>query len=204
MQLGHYRLEEARGPFDGTITLHRTADDLRRDQSRIGRTTMSLFAITSGDVTLSGSLREEVVREVAEALESVGYDVELLDESGDAGAGLATMTVAIHEFHFKNYTWLAPYIRTWGDITLGVTLRDANGVVRYDERFTGRGTSSCGDIDCGFTESSRNAMTRVLNQLIAASGSEVFRLALEARPAPTPQSGVAAPPPTWEPDTESP
>ncbi len=193
VQLGHYRLDEAPGPFHETIALGRHAGDLRADQSRIGRTTVTLFAITSGDVTLSKPLREEIVREIAEALESLGYEIELIDEFGAEVEGIPTMAVSIQEFHFKNYTWFAPYIRTWGDIVIGVTLQDADGVLRYEERFTGSGASSCGDIDCGFTEASRKAMTQILNQLVTASGSEMFRLALDARPGSRSESGVAAP-----------
>lgn len=191
IDIGHEDLAPPPASFTDELALERVAEDRRGNRSRIGRTTFSVFAITSGSVKSDSPLEEEVVREVAHALEAAGYRVTLVDTVPEDTV-IPWVTISIEEFAFTNYTWLSPYIRTWGDIALQVVLRDPNGTVLLEESFRGSGSSNCLDVTCGFSEASRRAMTELLNQVVTAAGSERFRLAFEGSSA---APHVAAPPP---------
>ncbi len=197
--LTHHPLRKPNTTFDDTLAVHRSARDLRHDQSRIGRPTLSLFAIPAGSVTAGQPFGNEVARLVVSALEWAGYDVEVVDPGDPAPRSSPTLAVAIEEFFFKNYTWLYPFIKTWGDIRLRVTLYDANQEVAFERTYSAEGESSCGDVECGFFEATTDALTDVLNQIVQGSSSREFRVAFEQPPAASPPEEVAAPPPVWEP-----
>ena len=194
VDIRHYSLNDSAVRFSDTILLRDRADDLREDSSSIGQTTWSVLAVPSGDVHTVSPLGVEVAQEVAQALASAGYSVKFVESFDNATSDHPRMDISIREFDFTNYTWLAPYIRTWGDITLDIALSDRRGTVVYEETFSGEGSSNCPDYGCGYVEAAGRAMTEILNQVIAASSNKSFRLAFEASPQ-RPISDVAAPPP---------
>ena len=182
VHLTHYLLAEPHSRFDESIALLRTADDLREDSSGIGHTTGTLFSIPLETVVTDSPLREEIGRQVSEALGTLGYNVIQVDTLGDLEAPLASLALSIQEFRFNNFTWAAPIIHTSGKIVLGVVVRDPGGRVRYEQSFSGGGSSVCSDIDCGFAEATTRAMTEVLDGIVTAGATESFRSAFVAQP----------------------
>ena len=92
------------------------------------------------------------------------------------------LLVSIDEFHFKNYNWLWPYVPTWGLIGLTLSVRDANGDISFERSFTGKGRSHCLSGNCAFTGATKDAMTRLLDQIVEACSTPDFRDALSEAP----------------------
>ncbi len=191
IRLEHAELQAPDRSLSGRVPGLERAEDLRDTQERIGRATVTLFAIPSGSVTTQGHVTEEVVTNVKEGLEAVGYDVDVTDQ---VPGNEPCMLVKIDELHFRNYNWLWPYVPTWGHIGLTVEVRRPDGRIAYERSFRASGRSHCLTGACAFTNASRAAMTEVLDQMIADFASQEFRTAM-GLPALLEAPAVAAEPP---------
>jgi hypothetical protein len=138
-----------------------------------------LFAIESGDVTSTAPLTEEVVTQVKQALESLGYQVTLVDSMHPVPNPFSILKVGINEFYFKNYNWIWPIVPTWGSIALDLTLHKPDGKMVYCKLFRGSGNSFCLTGECAFGAATKEALTEVLNKIVGACSSEEFRQALK-------------------------
>ncbi len=176
--LTHDPLPGSEQRFTETLVMEKYAHDLRAKGSRIGHATMTLFAIESGDVTLTRPLPEQVVQQVKLALESVGYKVKLVDRGDPAAMTSPVLKVKIIEFYFKNYNWLWPYVPTWGDIQLRLTVENREGTVVYEKSFKESGNSYSLTGSAAFGTATKEAMTKVVNEIVQACSSEEFRTAV--------------------------
>jgi hypothetical protein len=178
VQIAHDALSTPKQSFSESLITQKSADD-GRVGGRIGHATATLFAIESGDVTSTAPLTEEVVTQVKQALESLGYQVTLVDSTHPVPYPSSILKVRINEFYFKNYNWLWPIVPTWGSIALELTLQNPEGKVLYDRSFHGSGNSYCLTGECAFGTATKEAMTEVLNKIVEACSSEEFRQALK-------------------------
>jgi len=178
VHIAHDALSTPTQSFSESIVMQKSADDGRM-VGRIGHATFSLFAIESGDVTSTVPLTEEVVTQVSQALESLGYQVTLVDSTHPAPNPSSSLKVRINEFYFKNYNWLWPIVPTWGSIGLELTLHNPDGKMVYEKLFRGSGNSFCLTGGCAFGAATKEALTEVLNKIVAACSSEEFRQALK-------------------------
>jgi hypothetical protein len=164
------------------VSLVEPAEDRRDDRSRIGRATVTLFAITSGSVQTQKIVGEEVSRNVASALRAAGYRVvtgdrdELLKEKG-APASTPAIVVKIHELYFKNYNWIWPFVPTWGDVRLSLEVWTPGKGRTYQTTVSGSGRSYRLTGHSAFSKAARTAMTEALNELVGAATTESFRSA---------------------------
>jgi hypothetical protein len=142
VQIAHDALSTPTQSFSESIVMQKSADDGRMG-GRIGHATSSVFAIESGDVTSTAPLREEVVLQVKHALESLGYQVILVDSTHPAPNPSSSLKVRINKFYFQNYNWFWPIVPTWGSIALELTFQNPEGKVLYDKSFGGSGNSYC-------------------------------------------------------------
>jgi hypothetical protein len=193
--LTHGEIHGLRKGYGDTLAVASKAEDRREDGPEVGHTTMTLFAIESGDVISSIPVEEAVVWEVVQALEYVGYDAKVVESANEAEGRYPMMAISIHELSFTNYTWLWPYVPTWGDITLGVTLHDTDGKIVFEDSYSAEGNSSDLNTQEGFEEATREAITEVLNQIVQAVSTAAFRVAFEAGQQDPALGSVAAPPP---------
>jgi hypothetical protein len=72
-----------------------------------------------------------------------------------------------------------PRVPTRGSIALELTMQNADGKVLYHRSFSGSGNSYCLTGDCAFGAATKEALTEVLNKIVAACSSEEFRHALK-------------------------
>jgi len=79
ISLSHEKLRTPPSPASGAIPMPRSAEDVRGQKSRIGRATITVFAITSGSVVTRTPIGDEVSLQVADALRAAGYEVQILD-----------------------------------------------------------------------------------------------------------------------------
>ena len=154
--------------------LQTPATDLR-DTKRIGRATITLFAIPSGDIRMKDPVEQEVIDEVEAGLQAAGFRVERVDAKT---APARSVAVTISKFSFSNYNWVWPIVPTWGDLEIGLSVKDGSGKTVYNRRFAGSGTSMCLLGNCAFTRATRSAMTAALEELIEAASTDEFRRAV--------------------------
>src|SRR4029077_10428465 len=178
VQIAHDALSTPTHSFSESIVMQKSADDGRMG-GRIGHATFSLFAIESGDVTSTVPLTEEVATQVSQALESLGYQVTLVDSTHPAPNPSSSLKVRINEFYFKNCNWLWPIVPTWGSIALELTLHNPDGRLVYEKLFSGSGNSFCLTGGSAFGAATKEALTKVLNKIVVACSSEEFRQALK-------------------------
>jgi hypothetical protein len=178
VQIAHDALSTPKQSFPDSIVMQKSADD-DHVRARIGHATVTVFSIESGDVTSTTPLTEEVVTQVRQAVESLGYQVTLVDSTHPVPNPSSILKVRINKYYFQNYTWFWPIVPTWGSIALELTLQNPDGKVLYHRSFSGSGNSYCLTGDCAFGAATKEALTEVLNKIVAACSSEEFRHALK-------------------------
>ena len=129
VDLAHDLLTTPKQRLSESVAMQKSAEDRRESRERIGHATMTLFALESGSVTTTDPVAEGVVMQVKQALESIGYQVTLVDSAHLVPNPSNTLKVNIKEFYFKNYNWFWPIVPTWGSIELGLTLVAPDGKV---------------------------------------------------------------------------
>lgn len=160
------------------ISLQTPAADQRADRGRIGRATITVFAITSGNIKTESPVTEAVIGPVEDALKTAGYTVARVPAAEVAGSGTPSLEVSIKKFYFRNYNWVWPIVPTWGGVELGLQLKDARGQVVFDRSVRGSGTSVCLLGNCAFKAATRRAMNGVLADVIDATSGKEFQVAL--------------------------
>ena len=178
VQIAHDALSTPKQSFSESIVMQKSADD-GRVGGRIGHATFTVFAIESGDVISTAPLTEEVVTQVKQALESLGYQVTLVDLTHPVPNPSSILKVRINKFYFQNYNWIWPIVPTWGSIALELTIQNPDGKMVYYKIFHGSGNSYCLTGECAFGAATKEALTEVLNKIVEACSSEEFRQALK-------------------------
>lgn len=177
INLAHGELVAPPRDATGDVAVVAPAIDEREDKSRIGRATMTVFAITSGSIRTNAPLTETVARDVGAAFEVAGYSVRTVD--GEAGSASGPhVQITVRDFYFRNYNWFWPIVPTWGDIAIDLVLREDGGAALFERTLEGSGSSICLLGNCAFSNASNAAWTDLLNELIAVAGSEEFEKAL--------------------------
>ena len=178
VDLAHDALSTPKQRLSESIAMQKSAEDRRAARERIGHATMTVFAVESGSVTTTDPVAEGVVMQVKQALESIGYQVTLVDSAHPVTNPSNILKVNIKEFYFKNYNWFWPIVPTWGSIELGLTIENPDGKVLYEKSFRGGGNSYCLTGECAFGTATKEAMTEVLNKIVEECSGEEFHQAL--------------------------
>lgn len=180
IRLSHDDLGTPTRQFSETLSMKSPAADLRTERDRIGRATVTVFAITSGSIRTKGPVEEEVANEVKLALEAGGYRVELVREEMPAQGSSPLVKVAIKEFWFTNYNWFWPLVPTGGDVEIAITVESAAGQQMFERSFKGSGNSLCLTGHCAFDTATKKAITDIGQQIRDAVKSEEFRRTIES------------------------
>jgi hypothetical protein len=164
--------------FTEQLQVSAPALDLRESKERIGRATFTAFAISTGSITTSSPVEDEIAREVKEAFEASGYKTALLTDGTLRVAANPLIKISINEFWFRNYNWLFPLVPTWGDLEITLAVENGAGKKLFERSLKGSGSSLCLQGNCAFEAAVGSAMTEVSNQIREMALSEEFRLAL--------------------------
>ena len=176
--LSHDVLTTSTQKYNKKLSVENPAVDLREEKDRIGRTTFTLFAITTGNVTTTNPVGEQMVDQIIDALSSLGY------QSTKSTNGIVNtnnteqplvLKIAINEIWFKNYNWLFPIVPTWGDIKITIFLENTNGKKLFEKAYQGDGSSLCLSGHCAFNSATKEAMTNILNAVISDFSSQTVR-----------------------------
>ena len=118
----------------------------------------------------------EVMKQVRRALEHVGYQVDVVDQESEPTGRV--LQCKVEKFWFNNYTWLAPFIPTWGSAKVTVTVMDGGGQVHWSQTFEGSGFTM--NFFNGFTSAANSSMKKILNQMVKSFATPEFQQAVTA------------------------
>ena len=170
--LSHDTLAIPAQKYTEKLVVEKPATDLREEKDRIGRTTITAFAISSGSVTTTTPANQQIVEQIIDALSSIGYQV---NKNSSNVVNPLTLKVSLNEIWFKNYNWLFPLVPTWGDIKITLFLENASGKKLFEKSYEGSGNSLCLSGSCAFGSATKEAMTDVLNKVVADFSSQTVR-----------------------------
>jgi len=176
--LSHEALTAPTQKFTEKLTVEKPAADLREESDRIGRTTFTVFAISTGSVTTTSPVEEQIVEQIIDALSLLGYQVNKNTGSLDSASTTVqplTLKVALNEIWFKNYNWLFPIVPTWGDIKITLFLENSSGKKIFEKSYEGGGNSLCLSGHCAFNSATKEAMTELLNKINTDFSSQTIR-----------------------------
>ena len=150
--------------------------------SKVGWGRITLFAIPVAPVYIRGDDGAVVMARVHDALRKAGYDVTVAEE-GTAAEG-PTLKCNVTYFRFSNYTWLVPFVPTWGEVEVDVSLHDGNDQVLWSKHFEGDGFTF--NFTDGYTIAANESLDEILEQLVVEFSSPEFVAHINAT-APTEQ-----------------
>jgi hypothetical protein len=155
----------------GPVAVKDRADGL---PETIGYSTVSLFAIPAIPVRFGGSdVAERFMDEIRTSLRVAGYTPMNAAELPHG----PLLSCTIDEFDFKNYTWLAPMIQTWGTIRLTLTLSQPAGAVRWQKQYEEQ--YSHGGVSASFNEAVNETLTKILSRATDDFTGADFRAACD-------------------------
>lgn len=132
----------------------------------IGYGTFTAFAIPVAPVRITnGAGNQLVMQAVRSALEAAGYRV--VDAGSDHGRALECR---VTRFSFKNYTWLAPVVFTWGGIDLELEVLDANGHPVWQRAYTGKSTN----LSYSFEGAVNTSLRKIVDKAVADFQDSAF------------------------------
>ncbi len=178
INLSHEPLNTVPQKYTEKLTIETNATDLREEKDRIGRATVTVFAITSGSITTTNPVGEQMVSQIVDALSSLGYQAnKSTNVSTNTSKTLEPLIlkVELNEIWFRNYNWIFPLVPTWGDIKITVFLENSNGKKLFEKAYQGGGSSLCLSGHCAFNNATKEAMTEVLNALVKDFSSQPVR-----------------------------
>lgn len=167
----HDELAQPGQKFSDPITIDKRAEGI---PARVGWGRITLFAIPVAPVRIKGDGPELMMLQIQDALKQVGYQVTTVDS--EKAAEMPTLKCTVKDFSFSNYTYLAPIVPTWGDISLNANLVSPAGQVLWSQEFKGDGFTL--NFFDGYTSAAEQSMTEILDEMIKAFTSESFRQAL--------------------------
>jgi hypothetical protein len=174
--LSHKPLAVPTQRYTEKLSVQKPATDLREEKDRIGRATVTMFAITSGSVTTTSPVEEQLSEQIAEAFTSLGYPVTFTN-SPNTGASTPALTlkIALNTLWFRNYNWFFPFVPTSGDIKVTLLLENGGGKKLFEKSFEGSGSSFCLMGHCAFAAATKEAMTTILKKITAEFSSPSVR-----------------------------
>lgn len=175
----HGKLDQPAQTCSGTINISKSAVGSERKpkgaSGRVGWGRFTVFAIPVVPIYVTGDGNTEVMNQIQAALTQVGYKVETTDGSG-VGTG-KVLVCKVDEFKYNNYTWIFPFVPTWGRIKLDVSLMGPDQRVLWNRQFEGQATSWLWFCNA-YSRAAKASTTEILNNMISAFSSDEFRAAL--------------------------
>jgi len=178
ISLSHEALTAPPQQFTNKLTVEKSAVDLREENDRIGRTTFTVFAISTGSVTTTSPVEEQIVDQIIDALSLLGYQINKNTSSLESTSTTVQpllLKVALNEIWFKNYNWVFPIVPTWGDIKITLFLENSSGKKLFEKSYEGGGNSLCLSGHCAFDSATKEAMTELLNKINTDFSSQDVR-----------------------------
>jgi len=173
IRMGHEPLDTPSRVFSDHITV---AKQVERPLLRAGWGHVSVFWIPIVPIHIEGNSNAEIMAQVHDAVRQVGYQIQIVDNG--ASVPEPVLSCKVEEFNFHNYTWLFPLVPTWGCIKMRLELV-SGGQVLWARTFDHDGMTL--NFFDGYTIAARQAMDKILNQMVKELSSEEFHRALTTK-----------------------
>lgn len=172
-RIEHYPLKQPSAVRSGEVL---TGDSVTgKDFSdHVGWGTLTVFSIPVVPIFVNGQPAQDLMKSVQDALIQAGYTPRIVNNGAKADGPV--LMCEVKDFKFRNYTWFAPLIPTWGRVSLVAKLTAQDGTVLWKHTFTGKG-GTLNFID-GYNIAARKSMTRLLNDMVVAFTNDAFVKAL--------------------------
>ena len=122
------------------LLLQRFSDDLTTraaaegNSRRVGWGRGTFFYIPHGsDLRRRRRQLEKVMQQVRDALQQVGYQLAIA--APDQPAASPVLACKVDKFWFNNYTWIFPFVPTWGGIDITTNLISPSGATVWTHSF---------------------------------------------------------------------
>ncbi len=171
VNLGHGTLGAPPRRFTDTVQMARASEGI---DGKVGWGRFTVFAIPIVPVYIEGNGNEKVMDQIRDALQQVGYS-PAFGSSGVAATG-PVLKCKVNKFWFSNYTWLFPFVPTWGGIELTTNLVLPSGSTVWSRNFSGSGFTA--NFFNGYTSAANQSMTKILNDMVREFASDEFHRAL--------------------------
>jgi len=169
--LDHSELASPSRTYADPIAVSARAEGIN---GKVGWGRITLFYIPCVPIHIQGDGNEKVMEQVRAALQQVGYRVNVVETPASAREPM--LKCKVDTFWFNNYTWLVPFVPTWGDVDLTLSLERSGGQVAWQQSFHGHGFSA--NFFDGYSSAANKAMTEILNQMVDTFASDDFHNAL--------------------------
>ena len=173
--VSHGKLDSPSVPVNMTVQIDELAANNRREKpDEVGATTFTVAALPTGTITTDPAIPRTLHSFVVEALETAGYSV--VDMRGKEVAQAPLLRGELKNFWFSVYTWAAPLIYCGGTMELRLIMQKPDKTVIWERSYktNGNGLFSLND-------PIKQAVTKVLNRIIADVQKEGFKASLQRR-----------------------
>jgi hypothetical protein len=165
--LDHSVLESPPHTYSDPINVSSRSDGIH---GRVGWGRITVFYIPCVPIHIQGDGNEQVMEQVDAALQQAGYKTTVVETQAPGGAPV--LKCKVDTFWFNNYTWLFPFVPTWGNIDMTLSLVRPGDQVVWVQSFHGDGFSA--NFFNGYSSAANKAMTQVLDEMVRAVASEEF------------------------------
>ena len=154
---------------------------------RVGWGRFTIFAIPIVPVYMvGGDGNTQVANQIKDAVTTAGYQVEMVE--GPSPACGAVVVTKVDHLKYNNFTWIFPFVPTWGRMKLDVSLMGADQRILWNRQFEAKATNWAWFLN-GYSKATKSCTTKILNNMISAFSSDEFRNALAK--ASTPPNAVS-------------
>ena len=185
----HGKLTPPAQACSGTVKVAQKATGTEHQRKgasgRVGWGRFTIFAIPVVPIFMvGGDGNTQVVNQIKDAVTEAGYQVEMVEGPGP-GCGPVLVSKVDH-LKYNNYTYIFPFVPTWGRMKLDVSLLGADQRILWNRQFEARATDWAWFLN-GYSRATKSCTTEILNNMISAFSSDEFRNAL-AKSATAPNS----------------
>lgn len=142
---------------------------------KVGWGRFTVFYIPLIPVYITGKDgNEQVMDFVRDGLRRAGYRITTTE--GPTHLSLPVLTCKIEKFWYNNYTWLFPFVPTWGNTHINLALTTNDGRTLWARAFKGSGFTL--NFTDGYSIAANESMEEILNEMVREFSSQDFQLAL--------------------------
>ena len=173
----HDKLKEPAMKFSDTIKVMERVEGEKIHLTGFG--SLTIICIPVFPSWIKGDANVEIMKNIAEALRQVGYQVVFIDSGNKTTATEPILKCKVLKYGFYNYTYLFPLVITWGGAHWKISLVNKDDSVIWSKDFKYNGNSF--HIIKGHHVANKRMLNKMLNALVDEFSSKAFHDALVAQ-----------------------
>lgn len=158
-------------PYSDQVAVSRRAEGI---EGKVGWGRFTVFYIPLVPIHIEGDGNEQVMEQIRDALQQVGYRVTVVDS--ETPPPVPVLKCKVEKFWFNNYTWFLPIVPTWGEVRLTLSLLSRDGKLLWSRAFSGGGSTL--NFTDGYSIAANESMQKILNDMVREFASQEFHRVL--------------------------